>query len=441
MIFVNKSNYIEAIVNSQVILVKSYIEKLLLKLPQTLEESAKRYGAIIRRRAIQSAVDLMLVLFIYASSGMSQRMLAASSAVMGAASISDQAWQKKIIKCGPWLSCVLSETMLKMSNKSRRAFRGRVVRLLDGSNIQQDGTKGKRGGETFRIHMCYNLTEGCMDYVLLTDNHTAESVTVFAIESGTIYIADAGYGKGKNIAHIISCQADALFRVTPNQISLAEDEKGTIKIDMTKKLDTQRNLLDFTCYVHTEKGAYVPVRMIASRLPEDKALLARERLIRKAKKKQTKNIKEATFVYGGWIILMTTLGSDYSTEDLLTMYRARWQIELLFKRIKQSFAVSKLPAASLSHCKVVVLLWLILWSLTEQHALAMEVYLLDKKTDMTQITPWFMHSFLFHQLTTMINSLWALCFNLDDHSLMAFQRLRSHRSSRCNQYATLRFGG
>ena len=99
--------------------------------------------------------------------------------------------------------------------------------------------------------MCYNLTAGQMDETLVTDGRTAESTNVFIIESGAIYMADAGFGTGKNLQHIVSCQADALFRVTPSHLCLAEDEKGKNKINMTTKLDTKSDVLDFTCFLHS----------------------------------------------------------------------------------------------------------------------------------------------------------------------------------------------
>ena len=152
-------------------------------------------------------------------------------------------------------------------------------------------------------------------------------------------------------------------------------------------------------------------------------------------------MREETLLYAGWVILMTTLGKEYKAEALLKVYRSRWQIELLFKRIKQSFAVTKLPPASLRHSKVMILLWLILWSLTEQNALAAEVILLEKGEDMTRYSPWSMHNFLFLQLKTILNSQWALAFDPDTQMQMVFQRLRqNHQSLRVNQYTASRFG-
>lgn len=436
----NKPNDIPKEINDQIIFIKTHIDKILSKLPETLTESAKTYGAIIRHRAIKSASDLLLALLIYSSVSMSQRVLSAYAAVIGIADISDQAWQKKIVQSGPWLSYLLNATMPNISPESMKPFHNRTVKLLDGSIVKQAGTKDQKGGESLRIHMSFNLNLGCMDEVLVTDKHTAENVMAFNITSGDIYIADAGFGTGVNLAHIIAHNADALFRATPNHLSLSVDRKGKEKIDMTEKLNTEANLIDFTCYVHTSGNKYEPVRIIASRLPEDKALLAKERKIRSAKKRQTNNIREGTLVYAEWVILMTTLGSEYSAEELLELYRSRWQIELLFKRIKQSFNTSKLPVASLKHSRVLVLLWLILWAMTEQNALAAEAFLLNKEADLTRYSPWAMHSFMFIQIKMSINCLCALLFDLVEHIESIFSRLQNHRSSRPNQYAYFHFG-
>jgi len=442
---VNKLNNIVKLINSQGYTLEKHVKELFNKLPQDLEETAKAHGALIRLRNIKSAYELILALFIYASANVSQKILAANMAIMGFANISDQAWQKKIIRCESWLAHLMKEMMPKISKKGKAPFEaksGKKLKILDGSIILQCGTKSKRGGETLRMHLCYNLTDGHMDHVKVTDKHTAEGVSMFEIEPNTIYMADALYGKGKHAAHIVSKKADAIFRVTPNHLSLFEDELGNNKIDMAQKLEsTKADLIDFGCFVFAWKKKYIKVRIIASRLPEEKAALVRERKMKGAKKRQTKDMRPQTLIYAGWTILMTTLDSAHSADEILHLYRQRWQIEVLFKHIKQSFSVSKLPAASLAHSKIMVHLWLILWSLTEQNAMVMEIALLQKEVDLTDITSWFTHSFLLKQLISIINCLWALAFCIEDDALLVFSRLKEHRSSRTNQLATFRFIG
>jgi hypothetical protein len=286
--------------------------------------------------------------------------------------------------------------------------------------------------------MCYDLTAGQMDETIVTDGHTAESTTVFTIEPGAIYMADAGFGTGKNLQHIVSCQANALFRATPNHLCLAGDEKGKDKIDMVTKLDTKADVLDFTCFLHTANGKYMPIRIIASRLPDDKALLAIKRKKRNAQRHQSK-IREKTLIYAGWIILATTLGDEYKTEDLLKMYRARWQIELMFKRIKQFFNITKLRAATLEHSKAMILLWLIQWSMVERQTVYMERVLASKNMNLERYSPWTMQNFFFHIQKTFINCLWTLPFDFELHAININLRLQNHASSRDNHYAHWHF--
>ena len=401
------------------------------KLPLTLEESAKEYGVLIRIREIKSALDLIKMMLIYAVTDISQRLLAVFAGVLGIAKISDQAWQKKMSKSVPWLAHLLNETLprTKLAAEEKAGFEDRHVKLVDGSCVKQVGADG----EVIRIHMCYDLTLGCMDEVSVTDHHTAESFVPFSITPGSIYIADAGFGKGKNLEYVVSRQADALFRVTPNLLALASDANGAERIDMVKKLDTRKDVVDFTCYVHTVDGKYVSARLIASRLPEDKAAEAVKRKKRTAQKKQN-TLKKETLIYAEWVILMTTLGESYSAEDILKLYRARWQIELLFKRIKQFFKVTRLRAATVQHSKVLVLLWLIVWSLTERQVVAAEIYLKAKQADMSRFSPWAMCGFFLHTFKAMLNLLWFFCIDIDVDLLDIYKRLRNHKASRRNQY-------
>jgi hypothetical protein len=434
---VNEYNDITIITEKQA-LMAHLNQHILGKLPPKLEESAKEHGAIVRKREIKSAVDLLTMMLVYALTDMSQRMLAAFAALLGTADVSDQSWQKKTAKCEPWLKDLLNKTLpkTKILAKEKAIFGDSRIKLVDGSCVKQAGAKG----ETLRIHMCYDLTLGCMDEALVTDQYTAESFKVFNIIPGSIYLADAGFGKGKNLQYISSRDADAVFRVTPSLLALSTDSKGKEKIDMTKKLDAAKDVVDFKCFVHTENRKYMPARIIASRLPEDKVEAAMKRKRRAAQKRQS-SLKAETLLYAQWVIIMTTLDERYAACDILKLYRARWQIELLFKRIKQFFKVVKLRPATVKHSKVLVLLWLIIWSLTEREATAVEIYLMSKAEDISRLSPWTMCGFFLQCFKAAVYSILILCSVAAVEMVNIYKRLRNHKSGRLNQYALLSLGG
>jgi len=434
---VNLLNDITSVVENQG-LRPQLIQNLEEKLPSDMDESAKANGAIVRKRKLRSALDLITVLMVYSLTSISQRMVAAFCKGIGLADISDQAWQKRTVKCVPWLGYILNETMpvTALTAVEKADFNHRRVKLVDGTCVKQDGSKG----ETLRIHMCYDLTLGCMDDVAVTDHHTAESFEPFYIKPDCIYMADAGYGRGKNLEYIVSRKADAIIRVTPNNIRLAEDPRGKKRIDMTEKLGTDKKVVDFTCYIHTQNRKYIPVRIIASRLPEDKAEAAVKRKKRKANRNQ-QTLKDETLIYAEWVILMTSLPENYSAESILALYRARWQIELLFKRIKQFFKAAKVRAATAQHSKVLILMWLITWSLIEREVVAAKIYLIHKQADMSRFSPWTMHNLFFQRFKSILCSLWLTCIDFNTDLIEVYKRLQNHKSTRPNQYADFCYAG
>lgn len=341
---------------------------------------------------------------------------------------------KKTLQCEDWLNCILNESLPKLKHSSieNTAFANRLINLVDSSCVKQEGINGA----ILRIHMNYSLTGRHMDETLVTDRHTAESFTPFTINQGNIYIADAGFGKGKNFEYIVSRQADALLRVTPNCLSLAKDSKGKDKINMAKELNTRDNVVDFRCYVHTENKKYIPVRIIASRLPEDKVVEAIKRKKRKSQQNQS-ILKDETLIYAQWVILMTSLDECNSAEEILNLYRVRWQIELLFKRIKQFFKITRIRAATVQHSKTLILLWLIAWAIIEKETVAAEAFLMTNKANMSLHSTWNMCSFFFQRFKAIITCFLAFCYDVG--LINVYKRLRNHNSSRINQFASFCF--
>ena len=132
-----------------------------------------------------------------------------------------------------------------------------------------------------------------------------------------------------------------------------------------------------------EKKRY-PVRLIAQELPNEQAEQARKRKKKKAQKNQS-NLKEETLFYGNYVILMTSLGVEYDREELLSLYRSRWQIELLFKRFKQNLKITTLQQGSEAYAEAMVLLWMLIWLITEKQVFLTKQFLKKKEEEQKQI--------------------------------------------------------
>jgi hypothetical protein len=88
-------------------------------------------------------------------------------------------------------------------------------------------------------------------------------------------------------------------------------------------------------------------RLIAQRVPAEVARRRRERVRAEAADRPSK-LRPETLALADWTVMVTNLPADYlSPADALVLLRLRWQIELLFKLWKQTFALAtwrtKLP--------------------------------------------------------------------------------------------------
>jgi len=283
--------------------------------------------------------------------------------------------------------------------------------------------------------MDYNLTRGAMEEIKVSDHHTAESVEHHKIRAGDIYIADMGYGKARAIEYITTHKADVIIRVSSNHISLY-DAKGE-KIDMAKQLRTKKRTVDFRCYMRNGKKQ-IAVRIVASRLPKDKQADALKRRKKKASQHQSK-IKPETLLYAKWVVIATSLDDTYTAKKILEIYRCRWQVELLFKRIKQHLKITKIRPSSSKYAHALILLWLIIWAITERQTVMAEMYIKAKNMDLSRLSPWSLSSFFFIRLKTVIESIWAILIDPFDDIDLIFGFLQDHKSERVSQYFYFHF--
>ena len=410
---------------------------------EELGKLAITFGAIKRTRELKDVKALLMVLIIYAVSDFSLKTLPLIGTIVGATfrPISDTAWRKRINKCSAWIGALLHTTFVEYAPVHVTYVKiggGLRIFLLDATVLKQVG----QNGDELRAHVAFDLTTGATSEIVITDNKTAEGVQNFTIQPGCLYIADSAYGKGKQMDYIISKGAFALFRCSPNHISISLDPNGKKKINTAKLLKTRKGIVDRWVYIHTENGKRTHVRIVAGRLPEDKALLARERKIRTSKKNGNE-IKEETLIYGEWVIVITNLSNDYSAETVLQLYRSRWQIELLFKRFKQHLKLTRIKKASFEHSKVIFQLQWLFWLAVEKEALMVELALLEtiqNKETMALYSPWTIYNLLFNSAMAKINAFWAYCLNSYILLQNFYKHLLNHKDSRCNHYAGFRFG-
>lgn len=362
---------------------KNWDNKILLHLPDQMDEMAKRTGTIQRKRGVCSAIDLLRILFLYASSNFSFRFLAVVACTLGLSTISDTAWWKRFSKAASFLREILHSLLSSFfPTADSSTLKGvKQVLLVDASVIRQEGKQQNQQ----RVHLCYSLNENQMKQVKVSDQHMAESLIHFSMGKGDLVMADAGYGTAQNYLYAQGQGADVILRITPKNFCLynADGEKICLTALLKEAQEKHMEWIDVFGFCKY-KGRTGSVRILAYRLPACQAAKARKRKVRKASKNQ-RQIGEETLVCAGWLTVITSLTAEYCGEEILHLYRSRWQVELLFKRFKQNFSIHTIKAGGSAYAETETLLWLIIWTIAERQSFQAE---------------WFSHtkkgSFLFH---------------------------------------------
>lgn len=222
-----QNNFTKLDKNLQEVLEK-WDKKILPFLPECLDGLARKTGIIQRKRGVRSASDLLKMLFLYACSGISFRVLAVAAYAFGISDISDTSWRKHFQKASCFLYEILHYLLSSFLPEPDIPGSGRTknVLLVDASVVRQNGKKQ----EQQRIHMCYSLNQYRIYEVKVTDKHTAESLTHFSLKKDDLVMADAGYGTAQNYIYAQEHQADVILRITPQNFCLYGTDGNKISL-------------------------------------------------------------------------------------------------------------------------------------------------------------------------------------------------------------------
>jgi Transposase DDE domain len=338
-------------------------QEVLSQLPATYEQQARTMGAFVRVSRIKGVGDLLRGLLAYVLCAQSFRHLGAWAVLVGLANISHVAWQKRLRQARSFLLWLLIQR-LAVPASAHRPEQPRII-LVDATRLKEPGGCG----DDWRVHLGYDLVAGQLLDVKVHDRHTAEGFTLFEWHVGDIIVADRGYSRRKQLACVSGAGAHVVVRLSVSQVPLLDAHGDPFEVlSWLKKQGSGRH----SCRVafEQEHGCFLG-RLIACSLPEEDAERARAKERKKAVKQQ-RQVKEETLYLCGWLLIFTSLPTQqWPDEQILALYRARWQIELVIKRMKQVLKLAQLRSQTALTNEATILALLLAWSLLQsevQHA-------------------------------------------------------------------------
>lgn len=314
-------------------------KKVLSMLPHNLSRSAHKHGALLRRRGISTASDLLRLAFFYSLIDWSLRQVGLWATVLGICELSDVAILNRLRASRAWLGVLVME-MLGMRGIQMHTQTRVRLRIMDATVISLPGSCGT----DWRLHLSVNLEQMSLDHVEITDYQGGEGFGNFPIEAEDILLADSAYGHPKSIEKPLLQGAKVVVREQWNTRPVYNQNGAQIDIIgwLHKTFpDGSSTPVEVPVWIPTSQGLR-PMRMIACPLPPDKAEQARKRAYRRSTKKghtpSPKNLYAA-----GFVILLTNLSTqEWSLDQVLELYRWRWQIEMYIKRLKSLLSIDHL---------------------------------------------------------------------------------------------------
>jgi len=310
------------------------------QLPAGWKELAGTMGLIRPRPAHLGAkvtdIEQVLRPVLHHAMGTSLRLTTALFAAAGVVVLSAVALHKWMRKLGPFLAVLLAR-MLETDRFAPTRWAGYHLVVGDATTVQRPGATGT----TARVHYALTLPDLRCRHREVTDDKVGETARRFPAEEGELWIFDRAYSTPPSVAWIHDHGAAILVRYCRGSLPLFAATGDKLDVD-----HLVCNTIGFEgewerpAFVRNPEGEMIEGRLCWVRLPPEKAEEARERV----RHEHGERVTPVALQMAEFMVVFTTVPLErLSAALVLALYRARWQIELEFKRSKSIGDLDLLP--------------------------------------------------------------------------------------------------
>lgn len=321
---------------------------------------AQKTGFLKRKRGIMP--DTVVKVFVFKLATILNPSLKQIASICEEAqpglTITKNAVYKRLPSMSLFLQNIFAETM-KMSLK--RALPARTasilsqfkdVKICDSTKITLPdkladlwpGIGGKNAKSSLKIQGVYSLISSCFSSIELTNSPGVD--TIYAnqllklINKGELLITDLGYFSKDFFRKLSVKGACFLSRIRTNTV-FYEKSDGELNLINLIKMLSGKNIVDKDVFLGVSYQPQLECRLIAIRLPDEVVNERRRKAHQKAKLSGKKLSKEEIELLAFNIIITNVDRATIPAEAVCDLYRARWQIELVFKACKSYLKLDK----------------------------------------------------------------------------------------------------
>jgi hypothetical protein len=311
-------------------------------LPEGWEAKATELGALVRKRKVKNAETLLRILFIHLADGKSLRTTVAYANEVGLCAINDVALLHRLRASEEWFRWMVAELFQHLHREPLPAklFHTYRIRLVDGSSISEPGS----AGTDWRLHYAFLLSNLRCDTFQVTSVKTGEAFQRYSVAPGDLLIGDRGYCQRKGIMHVLDHQGHVLVRFhSTNLPLLTKHGQSFTVLEHLRGLD-EGQVGDWNVWMPAPDGERVVKGRLCSCRKRQKAAEKAKKALRQMASKKGRTLRPETLEHAEYITVFTTTTRHvFKGQLLLSLYRGRWQIELIFKRLKGLLRIGALP--------------------------------------------------------------------------------------------------
>jgi hypothetical protein len=243
-------------------------------------------------------------------------------------------WERKL---GPFFASLVADMACTEREFAAARWAGYDIVIVDASTVSRPGAEGT----TARVHYALRLTSLRPVHVEVTDDKGGETFRRFDPQPGELWMGDRGYSNPPGIAAVKSSGADVLVRYNRGSLPLYDIESKRLDVlAKLARLQKAGRVQEWAAWVHAEGYEPIRGRLVAVRLPADKAEESRDRL----RREQGNELTAESLAMADFVVVFTTVPKNtLSAERVLELYGLRWQVELHIKRDKSIAGLDRLP--------------------------------------------------------------------------------------------------